>query len=71
MEDKQAILDALTEALKITRNQNDLRSLKYYEDQEKDVQIVMVTWQNGATKFINVTMDSGTAMIRDVMKCID
>lgn len=67
MENKQLICNLLCETLKATRNQYDLRKLLYNDSEET----VTVIWQSGGQKIINVAMDSGTAMIRDIMKNID
>lgn len=67
-EDKQAICDALCKTLRLTRQHSDLVSLTYnYRDQ--DHQQVTVAWENGGTS-VNVSMDSGIAMIRDILKAI-
>lgn len=64
-EDKQAICDALTATLLLTRNCADLIGIKY--DPEKELATVAFT---GGTIRVNVAMDSGTAMIRDIMRQI-
>lgn len=65
MEDKQKILDLLLLALQATRNLNDLISLRY--DKEKEMVIACFCSGN---KLVNVAMDSGTSMIRDVLNQI-
>lgn len=65
MEDKQKILDALLPALQLTRGAKDLKSLTY-QPRSADVQYVKAEYQNGAVRMINVSIDSGIAMIRDV-----
>lgn len=65
-EDKQAICDALCEALKLTRNYRDIQQLEYCKDERKE--IVSVIFSDYTFKDINVACDSGTALIRDVMK---
>ena len=65
MENKQDILDALVECLKLTRDQQDLEQLIYTEDNET----VTVAWANGGTS-VNVACDSGIAMIRDVLRAL-
>lgn len=65
-EDKQKICDLLLKALQETRNLYDLTDLQY--DPGKDV--VIATFDNGYTKTANVACDSGTAMIRDIIKQI-
>lgn len=64
-EDKQAILDKLVECLALMRDQHDLMSLTYNKDNET----VEVTWIGGS-KLVNVAMDSGIAMVRDVLKAM-
>ena len=67
MENKDLICKALVQALKLTRNQEDLAALDYNPYDET----VIATYDNGATRRINVAMDSGTAMIRDIMYVLD
>ena len=64
-EDKQAICDKLLEALQLTSNLHDLLYLKYLPDKEQ-----VVAHFPGGNKTVNVAMDSGTAMIRDIIKGI-
>lgn len=66
LEDKQKILDLLLPALKETRNLSDLVSLTY--DCSKEIVIALFT--SGGVKLANVAMDSGTAMIKDLIKQI-
>ncbi|HCR83892.1 MAG TPA: hypothetical protein DIW07_10860 [Lachnospiraceae bacterium] len=63
MEDKQKICDLLLPALQATRGLSDVVKLEYDGAQE----IVTATFENGYQKTANVAMDSGTAMIRDVI----
>lgn len=63
-EDMQRILDLLLAALQETRAAADLESLEY----DRARQTVTATFEGGGTREINVAMDSGAAMIRDVMK---
>ena len=64
MENKQVILNLLLKALKQTRDAFDVEDLIY--DGEKET--VTVLFISGGTRTVNVAMDSGVAMIRDVMK---
>ena len=66
MENKQKILDLLLPALQATSNLSDLVYLRYSEERAE----VVATFANGWTKRANVAMDSGTAMIRDIMEQI-
>jgi len=64
-ENKQLICDKLLETLRITRYYSDLVSLDY-----KKVgcdEVVIATFHNGYQKRVNVSMDSGEAMIRDIV----
>lgn len=70
MEDKDMICKELAKVLKLTRNQNDLEDLRY-EILDNGEEIVTVTWNGGGRKIVGVSMDSGTAMIRDIMRAID
>lgn len=62
-ENKQRICDRLLSTLQETRGAHDLVSLVY--DAEKE--IVVATFSGGGTRRCNVALDSGTAMIRDIM----
>ena len=62
-ENKQDILDALTFCLRKTRSQHDLKELIY--DSEKET--VTIVYSDGGTT-VNVALDSGIAMIRDVLR---
>ena len=65
-EDKQKILDLLLPALQATRNLYDLQDLEYREERD----LVYAKFESGYQKVVNVAMDSGTAMIRDIVKQI-
>ena len=62
MEDKQRILNKLCKALQATDNACDLLYLTYLPHEE----VVIVQFEHGRRE-INVAMDSGAAMIRDVV----
>jgi hypothetical protein len=62
MEDKQKILNLLCRALQATDNAGDLLSLTYLPHEDS----VILRFENGRWR-VNVAMDSGTAMIRDVV----
>ena len=63
-EDKQLILNKLLDALLETRDQFDLEELVYDAVNET----VTARYMSGGERRINVNMDSGVAMIRDVME---
>lgn len=68
-EDKQLICDLLLPALQATRGLSDLVSLEYKCADDGDEHVI-ATFDSGYKKRANVTMDSGTAMIYDIMKQI-
>ena len=70
MENKQLILDALCSALQLTRDQADLEALEYKEI-SPDEQHVIATYDRGGSREINVSLDSGIAMVRDVLRAIE
>ena len=67
MEDKQLICDLLLEALQATRHLADLKSLTYRYISAGN-EIVEAVFCGNYAKVINVSMDSGIAMIRDIIK---
>ena len=67
-EDKQKILNLLLPALQETRALDDLMSLVYVKT-EQDEERVIAIFPEG-DKIVNITMDSGVAMISDVIKGI-
>ena len=66
MEDKQKILDLLLPTLQATRENADLKELTYKAQNNNE--IVICKFESGFELFVNVTMDSGMAMIRAVLR---
>ena len=66
MEDKQAICDALCYALQLTRGFHDLVAIEY--DGTPYCETATLVYEYGKGAPINVAMDSGEAMIRDIMR---
>lgn len=62
-EDKQAICNALCKALQLTRSGSDISEIEYHAEGE----YVTVYYTSGHIN-INVAMDSGIAMIRDILR---
>ena len=67
-ENKQEICTLLCKTLQATRDQHDLQDLIYQEN-GPDEQQVTIVWENGGTS-VNVSMDSGIAMIRDILRAL-
>lgn len=69
-EDKQTICDLLCETLKATRGQHDVVALKY-EILDNGDERVTIEYEQGGSHQVNVSMDSGVAMIRDIMRACE
>ena len=69
MENKQMICDKLLETLQLTRQYEDLQSLIYLRGGQ-DHETVMALFASGGTREINVSMDSGAAMVRDILRAL-
>lgn len=67
MEDKQRICDLLCDALRLTDAYGDLEMITYNGSKET----VAVIFESGYTRCINVAMDSGMSMIRDIVHCLE
>ena len=63
-ENKQAICNALCKALKLTRAFHDIVLIDYNADSEKAI----VVFDEYNRVEINVALDSGAAMIRDILR---
>lgn len=57
----------LCRALRATRDQSDLEEILYRQI-ANDNEIVTLVYSNGHKRSINVSMDSGVAMVRDVLR---
>lgn len=66
MEDKKAICSALADLLKLTRWNGELERIEY--KQEKQGEYVYCMYKNGHCIRVDVTADSGIAIIKDVIK---
>ena len=70
MENKQYITHALYDLLTLTSEySSELVRLEYVKTDAEEV--VVAEFRSGATKTINVHMDSGIALIRDVLKRLE
>ncbi len=65
-EDKQLICNKFCDALKITRQYNDLLKLEYVDDGPSCSHVT--AYFTGGTLDINTSMDSGWAMIKDIVQ---
>ena len=67
MEDKQEICNLLCAALKATRDQHDLIEI-VYQRRANDRETATLFYENGTKRIVNVSMDSGIAMMRDILR---
>ena len=66
MENHQVICMLLCLTLRETRQYSDLESLDYAKKGEE--RYVIARFVNGSSRKITVTMDSGIAMIKDILR---
>ena len=69
-EDKNMICELLLKTIQNTRDYNDLIELNY-KIIGSDTEIVTAVFKNGTKVKVNVSLDSGMAMIRDILKQLD
>jgi hypothetical protein len=65
-ENKEEIVQKLFEVLRITRAGSNLTSMEYKEEGYDEY--VVLTFDNGYSRMVNVSADSGKAMINDVLR---
>lgn len=70
MYDKKEIVEAFLPVLQMTEDFKDLIDLEYQIRTNGNFQreTVIATFENGCTKEVNVTYDSGFAMLKDIVK---
>lgn len=66
MENYQVICDTLCSTLRLTRQFDDLVKLEHIQDGKE--RYVVARFDGNYTKRIRVTMDSGIAMIKDILR---
>lgn len=70
MEDKRKVCELLLSALQATDKGRDIVSLDYCSNEFTDDEHVDAVYAYGYIKRIDVTADSGFAMIRDIIEKI-
>lgn len=68
MEDKNEILYYLLPALQATRYGSVIVSLEYTSLPGIYDEVVSIKWENGYVQLVNITADSGVAMIKDIIE---
>lgn len=66
-ENKQEICNAFCEVLKLTRAAHDLQEIRYKD--ENGCENAYLIFEHGMA-CVNVSLDSGIAMIRDIAKAL-
>ena len=69
-EDKRKICELLLQTLQSTREYRDLVDLEYHDNEYTDDAYIYARFACGSATRINVSLDSGSAMIRDILKCL-
>lgn len=71
-ESKSSICHHLYNALKCTREHEDISYITYDQRQadETGIELVHIGYKGGRRLAVDVTADSGIALIHDVLKCI-
>jgi len=69
MENKQEILEKLAEVIRLTRAGDDLDHFEY--DEKRELVFAFFDESKHASRVINVALDSGWAMIKDVVNNLD
>ena len=68
MENKPKILKHFHMALQETRGAKDLQNIRLMKNKNTGDEIAMLEFSNGHKRAVNVTADSGIAMLRDILK---
>ena len=69
MENKQMVLLYLRDALRYTRAGSDVLCLEHNKT-ESGCEMVIIHFKSGFTKTVDVTADSGLAVMKDVLKAL-
>lgn len=68
-ENKAEITEKLFQTIKLTHAGEDISDMQYVNDPNSyGREHVIITYDTGYIKRVNVSMDSGAALIRDVMR---
>lgn len=72
MEDKKDILESLFETLSRTRKWRDeIAEMIYNKDKNGNEEVLVRLFEGNAEMFIDVTGDSGMALIKDVIAALE
>lgn len=73
MENKEEIVKAFLPVLQMTEYFHDLVNIEYRLETNGNFkrERVIATFENGCTKEVNVTYDSGFAVLKDILKQLE
>lgn len=72
MENKKDILESLFETLSRTRKWRDeIAEMLYHKDKNGNEEVLVRLFEGNAEMFIDVTGDSGMALIKDVINALE
>lgn len=72
MENKKDILESLFETLTRTRKWKDeIAEMLYHKDKNGNEEVTVRLYEGNAEMFIDVTGDSGMALIKDVLNALE
>lgn len=72
MENKKDILESLFETLTRTRKWKDeIAEMLYHKDKNGNEEVLVRLYEGNAEMFIDVTGDSGMALIKDVIAALE
>ena len=72
MENKKDILESLFETLSRTRKWRDeIAEILYHKDKNGNEEVLVRLFEGNAEMFIDVTGDSGMALIKDVINALE
>ena len=69
-ENKELIVRSFFDTLKSTRAGQNIASMRY-EGSDGYMEFVIIEYTDGTVKIVQVTADSGIAMLRDILKKLD
>lgn len=70
MEDKREILARLLHALQATRAGSDIVALELEQNEQRYSQYCVIVFKSGCRKKVNITADSGLAIMEDVIHAL-
>jgi len=70
LEDKEIICQKVAEMLRFTRAGEKIKTIEYRVDPFMETEYAVIIWGHGEKQTVNITADSGVAIIKDICKAI-